>query len=90
MSTPFPTSQREHTVKLNEDLTTTQTVILPSAPKTEDCDGYRLITSGAEWKIQSKIDFSRYNFTGTGVGLMAYLRDEDKGHRYYKHFEKVT
>ena len=88
MSTPFPISQREHTVTLNEDLTTTQTVVLPGTPQTEEYDGYRLITSGAEWKIRSEIDFSRYNFTGTGAGLMAYLRDEDKGHRYYKHFEK--
>lgn len=71
------TSKVEHSVQLNQDVTTLETVIEASTPKTEEFDGYSMVTAGKEWQINSEIDYSLYNFMGTGTDLVAAIEDSD-------------
>ncbi|MGM9647367.1 MAG: discoidin domain-containing protein [Eubacteriales bacterium] len=77
-----PTTTVEHDVKLNEDTTTLKTVVAASDPKTEEYDGYSMVTSGAEWQINSGIDYSRYQYLGAGSDLMDFLEDNSSYTRY--------
>ncbi|MBQ8288773.1 MAG: discoidin domain-containing protein [Clostridia bacterium] len=74
---PGTSTNIEHNVKLNQDLTTLKTVIEKSDPANEEYEGYSVVTSGAEWQINSGIDYSLYDFLGTGSDLLAYIEDED-------------
>ena len=79
-STTNPTTSTvtiEHNVKLNQDMTSLKTVIEASTPTTEEFEGYSAVTSGAEWQINSGVDYSLYDFLGTGSDLLAYIEDED-------------
>ncbi len=67
----------EHDIQLNEDLDTLKTVVEASTPKTEEYEGYSMVTSGKEWKINSGIDYSIYDFVGSGSDLLALIEDED-------------
>ncbi len=72
-----PVTTIEHDVKLNQDLTTLTTVVEASDPTVVEFDGYSAVTSGAEWQINSGIDYSLYDFLGTGSDLLSYIQDED-------------
>ncbi|MBQ7325563.1 MAG: discoidin domain-containing protein [Clostridia bacterium] len=67
----------KHDVKLNADLETLKTTIEASTPTVEEFDGYTMKTSGAEWKINSGIDYSLYNFMGSGSDLVSYVQKDD-------------
>lgn len=68
----------DHTVKLNADTDTLSTVVQASDPTTEEYDGYSAVTSGAEWKINSGIDYSLYEFSGSGDDLLNYVKNNKK------------
>lgn len=74
---PTPNNTVEHTVKLNQDLTTLKTTVEKSEPKTEEFDGYSMVTSGNEWQINSGIDYSLYTILGSGADVLAHVEDED-------------
>lgn len=84
MNTP---SKVQHNIKLNKDLTTMKTVVNASTPKTEEYQGYSMVTSGAEWQIPANVDYSLYEFVGSGSDLLDYLSNEENS-RYYSHFKK--
>lgn len=84
---PPPASNVQHSVKLNEDTTSTKVVVEKSTPKTEEYDGYSMVTSGAEWKAYSGIDFSLYNFVGTGNDLINMLSDAEKNPEYARYYQ---
>ena len=70
-----PVTTIEHDVKLNQDLTTLTTVVEASDPTVVEFDGYSAVTSGAEWQINSGIDYSLYDFLGTCSDLLSYIQD---------------
>lgn len=72
-----PTSTIEHDVTLNADLTTLKTVIEASEPSVEEHEGYSLVTSGTEWQINAGIDYSLYDFLGSGSSLLEHIQDKD-------------
>ncbi|MBQ8381894.1 MAG: discoidin domain-containing protein [Clostridia bacterium] len=82
-----PITKVEHDVTLNTDLTTLKTVIEASEPTTEEYEGYSMVTSGEEWQINSGIDYSLYDFLGTGSDLLSYIEDEDNT-AYQRYVEK--
>ncbi len=45
-----------------------------------------MVTSGAEWEAYSGIDFSLYNFIGSGNDLIKKLSDEEKNPEYARYF----
>ena len=73
----------EHNVTLNTDLETLKTVVESSSPKTEEFDGYTMKTSGAEWQINSGIDYSLYNFLGSGSDLVTHVQDKEGPYSKY-------
>ena len=73
---PSSSTNVEHTVKLNQDLTSLKTVVEASDPTTMEFEGYTAETTGAEWQINSGIDYSLYDFLGTGSDLMNHIKDE--------------
>ena len=73
----------KHDVKLNTDLETLKTTIESSTPTVEVFDGYTMKTSGAEWKINSGIDYSLYNFLGSGADLVSYVQKDDGPYSKY-------
>lgn len=81
-STPGSNSTLEHNVKLNEDLDTMKVVVEKSEPKTEEFEGYSMVTSGAEWKTPTNVDYSLYDFLGSGSDLINDLQDEEKNRTY--------
>ncbi len=81
-----PTVKVQHNVKLNEDLTSTKLVVEKSDPKTEEYDGYSMVTTGAAWEANTAIDFSLYDFVGTGRDLISYLSDEEH-EQYYQYYK---
>ncbi len=89
-----PNNQVEHTMVLNKDTETLTKVIDKSEPKTEEFEGYSMVTSGNEWSINAGIDYSMYEFLGSGNDLMSYLADNDNYSRYMENgkvaYFKVT
>ena len=81
--TPVQRPTVEHNVKLNTDLDTLKTVVEASTPKDEEFDGYTMKTSGAEWKINSGIDYSLYNFLGSGADLVSHVQDKEGPYSKY-------
>lgn len=80
------TSQVNHTVKLNTDLSTMKTVVEKSESVNESFDGYSAVTSGAEVKAYTNIDFSLYDYMGAGSALVDLLSDEE--HETYGKYAK--
>lgn len=81
--TPVKRPEVTHNVKLNTDLDTLKTTVEASTPKVEEFEGYTMKTSGAEWKINSGIDYSLYNFLGSGTDLVAHVTDDEGAYSKY-------
>ncbi len=75
--TPPPASSVTHIVKLNDDLTTKKQVVAASDPQTENHDGYTAVTAGKAFEGYANVDFSRYNYTGSGSKLVEMVTDEE-------------
>ncbi len=83
-----PSSSVEHTVKLNVDTTTTKLVVEKSEPKTEEYDGYSMVTSGEEWSIPSNMNFKIYKFMGSGNELVDMLSNEEDNPDYARYYNQ--
>ncbi len=79
---PTPNSSNQHTIVLNKDLDTLTKVVEKSDPKTVEYEGYSMVTSGNEWSINAGIDYSMYEFLGSGNDLLKYVEDNDNYSRY--------
>ena len=86
-SAPGSNSTLEHNVKLNADLDTMKVVVEKSEPKIEEYEGYSMVTSGAEWEIPTNVDYSLYDFLGSGNDLISDLQDEEKNRTYANYFK---
>ncbi len=78
---PSANNKPEHTVQLNSDLTTKKTVVQASDPKTETFDGYTAVTTGLAFDAYANIDFSCYDYVGSGTKLVQTV--QDKSHETY-------
>ncbi len=78
-------------VQLGTD-TTTLTAVSDQAPEVQTLtfDGYTATTTDEIWKINSGIDYSKYDFMGTGSDLRkAFEDDEGAYYAKYKDYKKV-
>ena len=86
-----PSNKVNHTVKLNTDLTTKKVLVEATTPKTETYDGYTATTAGKAFEGYANIDFSKYNYLGSGSKLAEMLSDEeDKNYGKYVQSGKIA
>ena len=72
-----PTTKPEHTVTLNSDLATMKEVVAATSPKEESFDGYTVMTSGKAFTSYANVDFSEYDFMGSGNQLVSTVQDQE-------------
>ena len=77
-TTPPPSTNKpkEHTVQLNSDLASKKTVVEASSPETKEFDGYTAVTAGKKFETYANVDFSCYDYMGSGNQLVQTVQDQ--------------